>query len=409
MHHDMTLSAAAMPQPPSDFAPDQSALADPAIATVAIPVARFRDTRLDVFRGVALVMIYIDHIWDNIWAGYTLQNYGFSDAAEAFVLIAGISAGLAYGGFFGPGGNIAEGLRRVGRRVWLIYLVHILITMLVLAGAAALALWFNMPGLTEVNRIDVVLNDPLAFFLRMPLLTFHLDYADILPMYIVLLAVAPLALWLAWRAPWPLLAASLIVWVITGTTKINLPTLPREFGWYFDPFAWQLIFVIGLLVGVAWKVGRRLIAVKLWLLGPAIGILCFGLAVTQSETAGEWWHHQLYLAKKIGLPEVIYSTEKTYLSMQRLIHALALAYVLSAFAWVKWICASPLAAPFAVLGRHGLAVFAAGSVMAIVMQGIKTEYWRADPVLDGLMSGGGMLALLALALMLDWPRRAGLR
>lgn len=67
---------------------------------VSIPVARhlpkFRDPRLDVLRGMALVMIFINHVPGNFWEDWTSRNFGFSDAAEGFVLMAGISAGLAY-------------------------------------------------------------------------------------------------------------------------------------------------------------------------------------------------------------------------------------------------------------------------------------------------------------------------
>ena len=59
-----------------------------------------RDARLDVFRGLALVIIFIDHLPDNFWSQYTLGRWGVSAAAEGFVLIAGIAAGLAYGAYF---------------------------------------------------------------------------------------------------------------------------------------------------------------------------------------------------------------------------------------------------------------------------------------------------------------------
>lgn len=384
------------PQPPDQTLPD---------LTVHRLSLRFRDRRLDVFRGLALLMIYIDHLPGNLWSEFTLQNFGLSDAAEAFVLISGISAGLAYGDYFRGTGRIAAGLRRVWGRAWTIYLVHILVTMLALAGAAALALGFDLWGLTKINRIDVILADPLQFFLRMPLLTFHIDYADILPLYIVLLIFTPPVLWLAWRVPLLALGLSVALWAVAGTLKINLPTLPREFGWFFNPLAWQLLFVIGLLAGVAWRDGRRLVPVRRWLLLPAAGFLIVSLAVAQSAAGTEWFYHELWLAGRIGWPDAIVSMDKTYLALLRLGHGLALAYVLSGFHWVDRACASRFAAPFALLGRHGLAVFATGSVLSILMQGIKADYWRENIGLDSLMLGGGALILLALAFVLDrWPR-----
>lgn len=59
-----------------------------------------RDLRIDFFRGLALLFIFIDHVPDNVLARFTLRNFGFADAAEVFVLLAGFSAVLAYGRTF---------------------------------------------------------------------------------------------------------------------------------------------------------------------------------------------------------------------------------------------------------------------------------------------------------------------
>ncbi len=56
-----------------------------------------RDLRVDVLRGISLLMIFIDHIPDNSLGLVTIHNFGFSDAAEVFVLLAGFSSMLAYG------------------------------------------------------------------------------------------------------------------------------------------------------------------------------------------------------------------------------------------------------------------------------------------------------------------------
>ena len=57
-----------------------------------------RDPRIDAFRGAALVMILIDHIPGNPYEALTLRNFGFSDAAEAFFVMSGVAAGIAYSG-----------------------------------------------------------------------------------------------------------------------------------------------------------------------------------------------------------------------------------------------------------------------------------------------------------------------
>src|ERR1700757_1317381 len=56
-----------------------------------------RELRLDLFRGLALWLIYIHHVSPDVLTWFTIRNYGFSDAAEIFVFISGYTAALVYG------------------------------------------------------------------------------------------------------------------------------------------------------------------------------------------------------------------------------------------------------------------------------------------------------------------------
>ena len=182
-----------------------------------------RDARIDVFRGLALITIFIDHVRENFYASYTLGNFGISDAAEAFVLMSGMSAGLAYGLYFRPPMRFMVGLGRILRRVWTIYLVHILVTVMALAVTAAIALWFDNPAIMQRNQMTVLFVNPKQFLIGIPILTQQLDYGDILPLYLVLLMAAPLGLILAWRGPLYLLVGSALSWLVVVHFKINLP------------------------------------------------------------------------------------------------------------------------------------------------------------------------------------------
>jgi hypothetical protein len=46
-----------------------------------------RDLRLDLFRGLSLLFIFIDHIPNNVLSYVTLHSVAFSDAAEVFIFI----------------------------------------------------------------------------------------------------------------------------------------------------------------------------------------------------------------------------------------------------------------------------------------------------------------------------------
>ena len=102
----------------------------------------------------------------------------------------------------------------------------------------------------------------------------------------------------------------------------------------------------------------------------------------------------------IGFPDYFVWFDKSTLALPRLLHALALAYVLSSIPQVRRIAESPFAAPLTLLGRHGLPVFATGSVRDMLVQAVKAKTGQ-DPLIDGVMFLAGLLILLALADILD--------
>jgi hypothetical protein len=367
---------------------------------------RARDARLDALRGLALATIFVNHVPGNVFEAATLRNFGFSDAAEAFVLMAGISAGLAYGPSFRPGGEAWAGLWRVWGRAWTLYLVHLLVTVAALAVAAGFALWADLPGLLRLNRVDLLLGQPLEALAGLPLLRFQVGYADILPVYAALLLVAPAILWLGWRAPRALLGGSVLLWLAAGELRLNLPTSPSPAGWLLSPFSWQVLFVVGALAGIRAREGRRLVPARGWLVALAAGFLILALAWRVVPVLGESMGHGLRLLAEAGLPWTLTAFHKTWETAPRLLHALALAYLLATLPAVRRACERRWAAPLRLLGRHALPVFALGSVLAFVVQGIKTETGAA-PLLDGFMLGGGLFLQLALAWARDRTRGLG--
>ena len=103
-----------------------------------------RDLRLDLFRGIGLWMIFLDHIPDDVVAWLTLRNYGFSDAAEFFVFISGYLAGYIYGPII-RGGNFIAAIKRLWTRVWQMYVAHIMLFLLFTAQIARTARKFRQP------------------------------------------------------------------------------------------------------------------------------------------------------------------------------------------------------------------------------------------------------------------------
>lgn len=365
-----------------------------------------RDPRLDVFRGLCLVMIFINHVPGNAYEDWTSRNFGFSDAAEGFVLMSGIAAGLAYSADFRDRSmRLWTGLARVWRRVWTLYLVHILTTFAALAAAASVALWLgNAESLFE-NQMKWIWQDPLRTFVGLILLTHQFGYVNILPLYLALLAVSPLLLFAAWRRPLWLMAASVLLWLAAGIWRLGPPNYPSSGTWFFNPLTWQVIFVTGLLTGVALKEGRRLVPVRRWLqLLTGLFLLYAALSV-QIPTVSKMTGNTLWFIREtLHLPWNLTAFDKTYVTAPRLLHILALAYFLSTFPAIRRACASRLAAPFELLGRQALPVFALGSVLCIGLQGVK--HVTGDTLLvDTLLIAGGLALQFALAAARQyWPK-----
>lgn len=357
-----------------------------------------RDLRLDMFRGIALVMIFINHVPGTVYENFTSRNFGFSDAAESFVFMSGLAAGLAYSNRF-RAGSLWAACAKVWARARQLYFVHITITMLCLAIFAGAAKWFGLGEVLAKNNIAPLFQQPLSTLIGIPLLTHQLGYLNILPLYMSLLLVTPLVLLIGLRKPWVMLAVSVLLWIAAGQFRLNLPNFPTQGGWFFNPFSWQILFVVGLLSGAAMKVGRAFIPFHPALFGAATAIVLVILLWVKVPEVGKAGMDGLSVLRDAGTPFYLTNFDKTYLSFPRLLHAFALFYMLGHLPLMRWVAGSPIAAPFRLLGRQGLAVFATGTVLSMALQVIKTPR-EADPLFDGLLLGCGLVGLLALAWVL---------
>ncbi len=202
-----------------------------------------RDLRLDLFRGLALWLIFLDHVPNNIVAWFTIRNYGFSDATEIFIFISGYTAAFVYGRAMVERGFIVAGAR-ILKRAWQIYVAHVFLFSIYIAEIAYVASSFDNPLYAEeMNALDF-LKTPDVTIIQALLLKFKPANMDVLPLYIVLLMVFPLVLWLLIRNASVALALSVALYVLTWEFGWNFESWPNGH-WYFNPFAWQLLFVFG--------------------------------------------------------------------------------------------------------------------------------------------------------------------
>lgn len=357
---------------------------------------RQRDHRIDFLRGLALVMIFVNHVPGTVWENFTSRNFGFSDAAEGFVLMSGIASGLAFGPAFLGAGPWARRLRP-WRRALVLWAVHVPVCLAVLV---LFALTLADPGVAKMaaaRNIAPVLAEPWPFLPALAALSHQFAYADILPLYIVLLLAAPGLLALAVRWPGRLMAGSLALWFLAGLFRVKFPTWPQENGWFFNPLSWQVLFVAGILTGLALRQGRRLLPVRRWALALAWGFVLLAAVWVQVPAVAAAGGHGLWLlGEYLGLPSILISFDKSFLFLPRLLHILALAYVLSALPGLKRVAAGPAGAGLAMLGRHSLPVFAAGTLMAYGCQVAKV---LAGPsfLLDTAMIAAGIAGMVLVA------------
>jgi hypothetical protein len=353
-----------------------------------------RDTRIDVIRALALLTIFVNHIPGNPIEVITHKNFGFSDATEAFVLVSGISAALAYGLKFQGGNRLAVTLK-TWRRAGVLYIAQLGTTMATIAVFSFFALYFGAPHLLAKINIEPVMSDTAAALLGIVTLGHQLGYNNILSMYAVVLVMLPLFLLIGTFSIGWMVAASGIMWLVAGLLPVAPPQFPNGGYWFLNPFSWQFLFVLGLAATMHIKRGGSL-PVNRWLVGAAAVYLAIALLWVRIPLWG--------IDISMGLPRIFTGFSKTFLSLPRMLHVVAIAYLLYALPSLSHIFRTTAENPLAVLGRHALPVFVVGTILSMAAQA-----WRGvfppTIVSDLMIVAAGIALQFALAYHIEWYRR----
>ena len=394
-------------------------LADPAAAAPrAAPVAATRDLRLDVARGTAMLIILVAHTPGNAWTLWIPARWGFSDATEIFVFCSGMASAIAFGRTFERAGWLL-GTARVAFRCWQVYWAHVGLFVATLA----LTVWLTSLGLTDrnywgqLNLWPVIVDSEtwsnaenvLAFMT----LSYVPNYFDILPMYLVALAMMPGFVALA-RVSMPLAAAaSVSLWVLAqegltgalGWPHLALPAEPwSDRTWFFNPFAWQMIFFTGFALMAGWlprpprSAGLAALALGVVLVSillSSVGVRVLGLEWARAwrEANGAWF-------------------SKTNLGPLHYVHFLSLAYV----AWFAvgeggarlrggGRLVQGLLAQVTKVGQQSLAVFVFSMAWARV-QGFVLDVIGRDAATFALVNLSGFAVLVGVAHLASWFKSA---
>ena len=363
------------------------------------PVPTERDLRLDMFRGIALWLIFLDHIPSNSVSWITIRNYGFSDATEIFVFISGFTAAFIYGRAMRETGFMIASAR-VLRRAWQIYVAHVFLFAIYLAEIAYVAQSFDNPLYSEEMGILDFLKQPDVTILQALLLKFKPVNMDVLPLYIVLLAGFAPMLWLILRSPTLALTSSALLYSLMWWFQWNLPAYPSGH-WLFNPFAWQLLFVFGgwCALGGAQRLARWVHSPFIIGIAIAYVLFCFGIALT--------WHIPrlgAYVPRLVG--ELIYPIDKTNLDVLRIAHFLSLAVITIWLVPRNWrALKSRWLAPMIWCGQNSLEIFCFGVFLSFAAHFVFTEVSNRIPM-QIAVSLLGLAIMSAAAWLISWYKRA---
>ena len=315
-----------------------------------------RSHQLDFFRGLFLILILIDHYlsWDNLVIKFTAEFIGWVSAAEAFVFLSGLTAGLVYTYKYTDKGEafIKASARK---RAWDIYKYHLILILLTMA---VLFLHGAMQRFWETAYGDII-HAPLSTAFLASLLLYQPIYLDILPMYAVFLLFVPLVIKAFEHGKQSLVLLVSSVLYLVGTFDLVAPIFSAphyeniNLG-FFSLLSWQFLFAVGLFLGYLGYHGK---AGKLKqnkpLLYVALGI-CATLFILKTTDA------------TFTSFDIYYWTDKGHLRPLRVLNFASVLAVVTflTFRFRSWFQYKPVC----YLGRHSLEVFSFHVILVILFK-----------------------------------------
>jgi hypothetical protein len=357
-----------------------------------------RDLRLDLFRGVANWAIYLDHIPDNVVNWITTRNYGFSDAADLFVFISGYTASFVYARMMIERGFLV-GATRLTKRVWQLYVAHIILFVIYIVSIGYLALRFSDTNIINEFNVAGLVDNPIETLRQGLLLKFKPVNLDVLPLYIALMGLFPPVLWIMLRQPNLTMLASIALWLAARQFGWNLHAYPAGV-WYFNPFCWQVLFVFGSWCALGGARKSRAVIDSPYTLYFCIAYLIFALVMTMAGKFPDFG---------ALFPDWLYSTfnpnDKTNLAPYRFLHFVVIVILVIRFVpkdWegLQWRVFDPVI----VCGQQSLAVFCVGVFLSFV--GHFTLLLSYGTLFAQIVvSLSGIVIMTTVAYYISWSKR----
>jgi hypothetical protein len=202
-----------------------------------------RDLRLDFLRGFAVLAMVADHLGGEPSWLYSITggNKFLFSAAEGFVFISGLVMGIVYAGMIAKSG-IGPAMWKALRRAGNLYMFTVILTL----SFVTTSYLTKMPWVAGVHVAD-----PPARLVEWLALHRAFYLTDVILMYTLLIAVAPLAFLLIVNKRTPvLLGGSWLLWAAfqRWPDQVTIPWTIEDNS-VFHLAAWQVLFFTGLVIG----------------------------------------------------------------------------------------------------------------------------------------------------------------
>jgi hypothetical protein len=363
--------------------------------------ARDGDLRLCLLLGIAAWFLFLDHIPHNAVSLLTLRNFGFSGATDLFVFVGGYTAAILYGKMMLERGLIVTATR-VFKRLWQLYAAYVVLFVVYIDLIGYVARKSAAPEIIGEFNVTGIVDHTIRTLIHGLLLQAKPLNLDVLQLFIVLMAFFPFVLFGMTRRPGLTMAVSIALYVVARHLDWNLSAYP-DGRWYFNPFCWQLLFVLGAWLALSGgKTMRAIHALQKLptLRAAALLYLLFALTVT---LAGKFPQ----LAAMIPQPVLdnFLPNDKENIAPYRVLHFLALAFLVSYLVPRDWRGFQwPVLQPLMKCGEEWLPVFCAGVFLSFAGHFILIT-GPDSLAMQVLVSIAGMAAMTGVAYYVSWSRR----
>ena len=356
------------------------------------------DPRIDLLRGFANWFLFLDHIPHNVVNLLTLRNFGFAGATDVFVFVAGYAATVFFGKMALDRGFVVTATR-IFRRTWQLYAAYVVLFVVYIDIIGNVAVQYATTDIIDEYNVTGIVDHPIRTLMHGLALQAKPLNLDTLQLFVALMMVFPFVLWAMLRRPNLTLAASFALYVAAHVFDWSLPAFPTG-TWYFNPFCWQLLSVLGAWFAVNGATLTAWAQRQPWLRIAAAAYLGAALIVTVAARipalAG--------LLPDLGL-DLLTPGDKENLAVYRVVYLLALGLLFTYFVPRDWSALqSKWLHPVVICGEEWLASFCIGVFLSFAGHFVLITAPNSIAI-QILVSVAGIAIMTAIAYYIAWSRR----